>query len=57
MIGSLLAQHSTTPAPAAALATVWHGRAADCLARAQGNWAVRTTRLLDFLPEALGFKH
>lgn len=57
MIGSLLAQHPTTPAPAAALATVWHGRAADCLARAQGNWAVRTTRLLDFLPEALGFKH
>lgn len=57
MAGSLLAQNPDDPATAAAMAAVWHGRAADCLARAQGNWAVRTTRLLDFLPEALGFKH
>lgn len=57
MVSSLLSQDSQNPTAATALATVWHGRAADCLARAQGDWAVRTTRLLDYLPEALGFKH
>ncbi|MEM0964666.1 MAG: NAD(P)H-hydrate dehydratase [Verrucomicrobiota bacterium] len=57
MVGSLLSQDSRNPTTAAVLATVWHGRAADCLARAQGNAAVKTTRLLDYLPEALGFKH
>ncbi len=57
MVSSLLSQDTQNPTSGAALATVWHGRAADCLARAQGNWAVRTTSLLEFLPEALGFKH
>ena len=57
MVSSLLSQDPDNPTAAAAIATVWHGRAADCLARAQGNSAVRTTRLLDYLPEALGFKH
>ncbi|MBC2603137.1 NAD(P)H-hydrate dehydratase [Puniceicoccus vermicola] len=57
MVSSLLSQDPKNPTSAATLATVWHGRAADCLARARGNWAVRTTLLLDFLPEALGFKH
>jgi len=57
MVGSLLSQDPQNPTTAATLATVWHGRAADCLARAQGNQAVCTTRLLEYLPEALGFKN
>jgi ADP-dependent NAD(P)H-hydrate dehydratase / NAD(P)H-hydrate epimerase len=32
---------------------VWHGLAADALARAHGETAVRTTQLLDFLAPAL----
>jgi NAD(P)H-hydrate epimerase len=35
---------------------VWHGRAADLLARAHGQVAVRTTQLLDFLSPALHAK-
>lgn len=38
---------------AAARAVVWHGRAADLLARAHGQVAVATTQLLDFLSAAL----
>jgi NAD(P)H-hydrate epimerase len=38
---------------AAACAVVWHGCAADSLARAHGQVAVSTTQLLDFLPAAL----
>jgi hypothetical protein len=32
---------------------VWHGLAADALAREHGQVAVQTTQLLDFLPVAL----
>ncbi len=38
---------------AAAEGVLWHGRAADLLARAQGQVAVTTTELLDFLPRVL----
>lgn len=53
LIGGLLAQSSVDPLQAAALGTVWHGRAADLLARAHGSVAVRITGLLDFLPDVL----
>ena len=51
--GSLLAQAPQEPLRAAARAVVWHGLAADALARAHGPVAVRTTQLLDYLPAAL----
>lgn len=53
MIGGLLAQAPDEPLLAACRGAVWHGLAADCLARAQGQQAVRTTQLLDCLPGAL----
>lgn len=53
MIGGLLAQTPNAPLIAAARGAVWHGRAADLLARAHGQVAVTTTQLLDFLPAAL----
>lgn len=53
MIGSLLAQAPNDPLLAAARGAVWHGMAADFLARSQGQVAVNTTQLLDFLPAAL----
>ena len=51
--GTLLAQTPADPLGAAARGVVWHGLAADALARDQGAIAVRTTQLLDFLPAAL----
>lgn len=53
MAGTLLAQTPADPLGAAARAVVWHGCAADALARARGATAARTTQLLDFLPAAL----
>ena len=53
MIGTQLAQNPKDPLLAAARATVWHGHAADLLARAHGEVAVHTTQLLDYLGEAL----
>ncbi|HVU32549.1 MAG TPA: NAD(P)H-hydrate dehydratase [Opitutaceae bacterium] len=53
MIGAQLAQHPGDPLLAAARAVVWHGHAADLLARARGAVAVRTTDLLDHLGAAL----
>ena len=53
LIGGLLAQTPAEPALAAARGAVWHGLAADGLARAFGQTAVQTTQLLDFLPAAL----
>jgi NAD(P)H-hydrate epimerase len=38
---------------AAARGVVWHGLAADALARAHGQTAVQTTQVLDFLGGAL----
>jgi NAD(P)H-hydrate epimerase len=53
MIGAQLAQIPEEPLRAAARGVVWHGRAADALARAHGQVAVNTTQLLDFLRPAL----
>ena len=49
----LLAQTPADPVGAAAGGVVWHGAAADKLARAQGQIAVTTTELLDFMATAL----
>jgi ADP-dependent NAD(P)H-hydrate dehydratase / NAD(P)H-hydrate epimerase len=53
LIGGLLAQAPSDPLGAATRGVVWHGLAADELARAHGQVAVTTTQLLDFLPNAL----
>ena len=53
LIGGLLAQTPKDPLLAAARGVVWHGLAADALARAHGQVAVHTTQLLDFLPVVL----
>jgi NAD(P)H-hydrate epimerase len=53
LIGGLLAQHPDDPLLAAARGVVWHGLAADALARAHGQTAVQTTQVLDFLGGAL----
>jgi NAD(P)H-hydrate epimerase len=51
--GRLLAETPDDPLLAACRGVVWHGLAADALARAHGQVAVRTTQLLDYLPQAL----
>jgi NAD(P)H-hydrate epimerase len=53
LIGGLLAQTPKEPLLAAARGVVWHGLAADALARAHGQTAVQVTQLLDFLPTVL----
>ena len=53
LIGGLLAQAPDDLLLAAARGVVWHGLAADLLARNQGQVAVQTTQLLDQLPVAL----
>ena len=53
LIGGLLAQSPGEPLLAAARGVVWHGLAADALARAHGQTAVQITQLLDFLPTVL----
>ena len=53
LIGGLLAQTPKEPLLAAARGVVWHGLAADALARAHGHTAVQVTQLLDFLGPAL----
>jgi NAD(P)H-hydrate epimerase len=53
LIGGLLAQTPTDPLLAAARGVVWHGMAADLLAREFGATPVCVTQLLDFLPAAL----
>jgi ADP-dependent NAD(P)H-hydrate dehydratase / NAD(P)H-hydrate epimerase len=47
LIGGLLAQTPADPKGTAIRGVVWHGRAADRLARTRGAVAVRTTELLD----------
>jgi len=49
LTGGLLAQTPSDPTGAAARAVVWHGMAADALARTHGQVAVTTTQVLDFL--------
>jgi hydroxyethylthiazole kinase-like uncharacterized protein yjeF len=53
LIGGLLAQSPGDPLLAAARGVVWHGMAADRLARAHGQTPICVTQLLDFLPAAL----
>jgi len=53
LIGGLLAQKPDDLLLAAARGVVWHGLAADLLARDRGQVAVQTTQLLDYLPQAL----
>lgn len=53
LVGGQLAQTPTEPLLAAARAVVWHGRAADLLARKHGPTAVTVVQLLDFLSTAL----
>ena len=53
LIGGLLAQQPKEPLEAASRGVVWQGIAADLLARAQGQVAVQTTQILDYLAAAL----
>jgi len=53
LTGGLLAQAPADPLAAACRGVVWHGRAADLLARDRGQVAVQVTQLLDYLPAAL----
>jgi NAD(P)H-hydrate epimerase len=53
LAGGLLAQSPGEPLTAACRAAVWHGTAADRLARAEGQAAVRTLQWLDHLSGAL----
>lgn len=53
LIGGLLAQAPADPLMGACRGVVWHGLAADLLAREYGQVAVEVTQLLDFLPAAL----
>ncbi len=53
LIGGLLAQTPADPMLAAARGTLWHGFAADALARAHGQTSVMTTQVLDYLGPVL----
>ena len=53
IVGTLLAQSPGDPLTAACRGVVWHGHAADLLARAHGQVAVTTTQLLEYLSPAL----
>ena len=57
LIGGLLAQQPEDPLLAACRGVVWHGRAADLLARTQGQVAVETSQLLEQLGPALNHLH
>jgi NAD(P)H-hydrate epimerase len=53
IIAALVAQRAGEPMIAAARGVVWHGLAADALARARGDTAALTAELAAFLPEVL----
>lgn len=53
LIGGNLAQARGQALEAATKAVVWHGKAAEALAREQGQIAVRTTEVLNYLPGVL----
>jgi ADP-dependent NAD(P)H-hydrate dehydratase / NAD(P)H-hydrate epimerase len=53
IIGGLLAEDPSRVTGAAAAGVLWHGWAADLLARERGQRAVRVTDLLDYLGPAL----
>lgn len=53
LIGGMIAEKSDSVATAVARGVIFHGLAAQRLARAKGQVAVRTTQILDYLPEVL----
>jgi ADP-dependent NAD(P)H-hydrate dehydratase / NAD(P)H-hydrate epimerase len=53
LVGGLLAQTPTDPLSAACKGVVWHGMAADRLARARGQTAVQISQLLEHLGPVL----
>lgn len=53
LVGGMLARPSADPLEACCRAVALQGCAADLLARARGQTAVRTTEILDFFPAAL----
>jgi len=53
MIAGILAQQPEETLGAACAGTLWHGMAADALARDRGATAVHTTELLRYLPDVL----
>lgn len=53
LIGGLLAQAPGNPGLAACRGVVWHGRAADLLARRHGQVAIETSEILEQLGPAL----
>jgi NAD(P)H-hydrate epimerase len=53
LIGGMIAQDTEDIPLATARAVTYHGLAAERLARARGQVAVRTTEVLNFLPEVL----
>ncbi|HQY04887.1 MAG TPA: NAD(P)H-hydrate dehydratase, partial [Lacunisphaera sp.] len=53
LIGGLLAQHPAEPLLAACRGVVWHGQAADLLARTRGQVAVEISEILEHLGHAL----
>ena len=53
IIGALLARQDYSIADCVALGAMWHGRAAEALARQHGQEAVTTTQVLDYLSFAL----
>lgn len=53
LVGGLLAQTPLDPFGALSKAVVWHGMAADMLARSKGQVAVKTTDLCDYLSPVL----
>lgn len=57
LIGGLLAQKPDDPFLAACRGVVWHGRAADLLARSRGQVAVEISEILEQLGPALISRH
>jgi NAD(P)H-hydrate epimerase len=53
LLGGLLAQTPADPFAAACRGVVWHGQAADALARARGQTAAPITQLLEYLHAVL----
>jgi NAD(P)H-hydrate epimerase len=53
LIGGLLAQATEDQIVAACQGVVWHGLAADAIARVQGQTSVRVTELIEVLPSVL----
>jgi len=53
LIGGMVAQNNSDEQTAVARGVILHGLAAQRLARAKGQVMVKTTQLLDYLPEVL----